>query len=171
MSIIRRRQMLLADADTRLIKSIDFSNQKDNEIWYLTTDGQRYDWVAVLNIGWGNQTGLEVISHSYSDGIGKLVCNTDILKIGENWIQTNKKVTLLSFPRKFLYIHAFCLYGGKNLTNIIFLGNIPTFHRDFRPIMFSGSIMHVSIGKMEEAKQKYSSFNIAQFIEHNFQTI
>lgn len=171
MSIIRRRQMLLADADTRLIQSIDFSKQKDNEIWYLTTDGQLYDSVVTLNKGWGYQTGLEVISHSYSDGIGKLVCNTDILKAGENWIQTNKKVTLLSFPRKFLYINAFCLQSRKNLTNIIFLGNIPTFHKDYRPIMFSGSIMHVSIGKMEEAKQKYSSFNIAQFLEHNFQTI
>ena len=171
MSIIRRRQMLLADADTRLIQSIDFSNQKDNEIWYLTTDGQRDDSVAGLNKGWGSQTGLDVISHSYSDGIGKLVCNTDILRIGENWIRTNKKVTLLSFPRKSLHINAFCLQGGKNLTNIIFLGNIPTFHRDFRPIMFSGSRIHVNIGKLEEAKQKYSSFNIAQFLEHNFQTI
>lgn len=171
MSIIRRRQMLLADADTRLIQSIDFSNQKDNEIWYLTTDGQRDDSVAGLNTGWGSQPGLEVTEHSYSEGIGKLICNTDILKVGERWITTNKKITLLSFPRKFLYINAFCLQSGKNLTNIIFLGNIPTFYRDYIPIMFSGSIMHVSIGKLEEAKQKYSRFNIAQFIEHNFQTI
>lgn len=171
MSIIRRRQMLLADADTRLIKSIDFSYQKDNEIWYLTTDGQRYDSVVALNKGWGSQTGLEVISHSYSDGIGKLICNTDILKIGERWMEYNYKITLISFPRKFSRLNAFCLQGGKNLTNIIFLGNIPTFHKDFRPIMFSGSKMHVNIGKMEEAKQKYSSFNIAQFLEHNFQTI
>ena len=163
--------MLLADADTRLIKSIDFSNQKDNEIWYLTTDGQRYDLVAGLNIGWGNQPGLEVTEHSYSDGIGKLVCNTDILKAGERWLQTNKKITLISFPRKFSRFNAFCLQDGKNLTDVIFLGNNPTFHRDFRPIMFSGSKIHVNIGKLEEAKQKYSSFNIAQFLEHNFQTI
>lgn len=100
MSIIRRRQMLLADADTRLIQSIDFSNQKDNEIWYLTTDGQLYDSVAGLNKGWGNQTGLEVISHSYSDGIGKLICNTDILKTGESWIRTNKKNHPVEFSTK-----------------------------------------------------------------------
>ena len=171
MSIIRRRQMLLADADTRLIKSIDFSNQKDNEIWYLTTDGQLYDSVAGLNTGWGNQTGLEVISNSYSDGIGKLVCNTDILTAGECWLQTNRKITLISFPRKFSKLNAFCLQGEKNLTDVIFLGNIPTFHKNYRPNMFSGSKIHVNIGKLEEAKQKYSSFNIAQFLEHNFQTI
>lgn len=171
MSIIRRRQMLLADADTRLIKSIDFSYQKDNEIWYLTTDGRMDDSVVRLNKGWGYQPGLDVISHSYSDGIGKLVCNTDILKVGESWIKTNKKITLLSFPRKFLYMNAFCLQGGKNLTNIIFLGNISTFHKDFRPIMFSGSKIHVNIGKLEVAKRIYASLNIGQFIEHNFKTI
>ena len=165
--------MLLADADTRLIKSIDFSYQKDNEIWYLTTDGQLYDSVVALNKGWGSQTGLEVISHSYSDGIGKLICNTDILKIGENWIQTNKKVTLLSFPRKFSRLNAFCLQGGKNLTDVIFLGNLPTFNGQlgYRPQKFSGCKIHVNIGKLEEAKQKYASLNIGQFIEHNFKTI
>lgn len=171
MSIIRRRQMLLADADTRLIKSIDFSNQKDNEIWYLTTDGQRYDWVAGLNIGWGNQTGLEVISHSYSDGIGKLICNTDILKTGESWIRTNKKITLLSFPRKFKEFNAFSFDAGMNLTDVIFLGTIPYFHSHFRPIKFSGSRIHVNIGKLEVAKRIYASLNIGQFIEHNFKTI
>lgn len=171
MSIIRRRQMLLADADTRLIKSIDFSNQKDNEIWYLTTDGQLVDSVAGLNTGWGNQPGLEVISHSYSDGIGKLICNTDILKTGERWLQTNKKITLLSFPRKFSKISAFNLSKGINLTDVIFLGTIPDFNRQFGPFMFSGSKMHVDIGKMEEAKQIYASLNVGQFIEHNFKTI
>lgn len=165
--------MLLADADTRLIKSIDFSNQKDNEIWYLTTDGQRYDLVAGLNIGWGNQPGLEVTEHSYSDGIGKLVCNTDILKAGERWLQTNRKITLISFPRKLLNINAYCLLSGKNLTDVIFLGNIPTFNKQMSmsPQKFSGSKMHVNIGKMEEAKQKYALLNIGQFIEHNFKTI
>lgn len=171
MSIIRRRQMLLADADTRLIKSIDFSNQKDNEIWYLTTDGQLYDSVAGLNTGWGNQTGLEVISNSYSDGIGKLICNTDILKAGERWLQTNRKITLISFPRKFSRLNAFCLQDGKNLTDVIFLGNIPFFSTNFPLHMFSGSKVHVNIGKMEEAKQTYASLNIGQFIEHNFKTI
>lgn len=171
MSIIRRRQMLLADADTRLIKSIDFSYQKDNEIWYLTMDGKMVDSLATLNRGFNYQTGLEVTAHSYSDGIGKLVCNTDILKTGERWMEYNYKITLISFPRKFLRFNAFSFSAGINLTDVIFLGNNPFFHTGFRPSMFSGSKMHVNIGKMEEAKQKYAQLNIAQFIEHNFKTI
>ena len=78
MSSYRRRLAAIAN---KLICGIDFSKQPDNELWYITTDGQKTDNSDKNLMGeFSRQAGLSVVSHTYENGLGKVRYN-DTLKV------------------------------------------------------------------------------------------
>ncbi len=93
---------------------IDFSKQTDNELWYITTDGQKVD-SSERNLigGYNKQEGLSVVSHTYENGIGKVRYSADVVKFGEGVFRFVSNCLLVSVPRKVKQISAFS-FGGVN---------------------------------------------------------
>lgn len=114
MSIFRRKLMMLSE---KYIMGIDFSKQPDNEIWYITTDGQKLEEDFDFIGGYGKQRGLEVISHTYENGIGKVVYNADVKVLGESAFKVKgylkKQALLISLPRKLTYIAAYSFQTNR----------------------------------------------------------
>lgn len=118
MSLLRRRLMMQA---SRLIDGIDFSAQPDNEVWYVTTDGQVCH--NIEQMGWDTQAGLKVVSNTYKDGMGRAVYNMPIEQIGESFAQDMARIKVISLPRKVKAIGAYSLgYGNRNSADVVLLG-------------------------------------------------
>ena len=118
MSLLRRRLMMQA---SRLIDGIDFSAQPDNEVWYVTTDGQVYH--NIEQMGWGTQAGLKVVSNTYKDGMGRAVYNMPIEQFGENFAQDLTRIKVISLPRKVEAVGAYSLgYATINSADVVLLG-------------------------------------------------
>ena len=132
MSSYRRRLAVIAN---KLICGVDFGRQPDNELWYITTDGQKVD-SSERNLigGWGKQEGLSVVSHTYENGIGKVRYNADILKFGEDFFNDGKNIFVVSIPRKVVAIYSFSLGGGSPIDNLVLLSSGETeLQTNFRP--------------------------------------
>lgn len=115
MSTFRRRLMMQA---SRLILGIDFSQQPDNEIWYVTTDGRKTDGSDRNLIGgYGRQEGLQVVSHTYEDGLGKVRYNMALQKTGEGVFGYTRNTLLVSLPRRSSIVGAFC-FGNDTSTSV-----------------------------------------------------
>lgn len=123
MSSYRRR---LAALVNKLICGIDFSKQPDNEIWYITIDGQKLEGFNLVG-GWGKQQGLEVVSHVYENGIGKIVYNINVERLGESAFRVldykYKQALLISLPRKLSSTGAWCFDSVTNKLNSLVLLN------------------------------------------------
>lgn len=123
MSSYRRRLAVIAN---KLICGVDFGKQPDNEIWYISVDGQKLEGVNLVG-GWGKQQGLEVVSHVYENGIGKIVYNTDVKILGESAFRVldrkYKQALLISLPRKLHALQAWALDSVTNELNSLVLLN------------------------------------------------
>lgn len=147
MSSYRRRLALIAN---KLIYGVDFSKQPDNEIWYISVDGQKLGWDNLIG-GWGVQKGLEVVSHVYENGIGKIVYNTNVERLGESAfrvLKSNlKQALLISLPRKLSSMGAWCLDSVTNKLNSLvllngdFKGNILPSVKGHRPAISNVYVM------------------------------
>lgn len=105
----------------KLICGVDLSRQLDNELWYITTDGQKVDSSESNLIGsYNKQVGLQVVSHTYENGIGKVRYNTDVVKYGEGTFRFVSNCLLVSVPRKVVQFSAFC-FGNNELNAIGYL--------------------------------------------------
>lgn len=109
---------------------IDFSKQPDNEIWYITFDNNpikniyNYQENSFFIGRWGKQPDLQFVKHIYENGLGKIIYNKPIIKLGENSLKTNN-VKIISFPKQFKYIYAYCLnYGTQSNLPIIGIFNV-----------------------------------------------
>lgn len=109
---------------------IDFSKQPDNEIWYITFDNNpikniyNYQENSFFIGRWGTQPDLQFVKHIYENGLGKIIYNKPIIKLGENSLKTNN-VKIISFPKQFKYIYAYCLnYGTQSKLPIIGIFNV-----------------------------------------------
>lgn len=103
---------------SKLICGIDFSKQPDNELWYVTTDGRKTDGSDRNLIGgYGRQEGLQVVSHTYEDGLGKVRYNMALQKTGENVFGNTRNILLVSLPRRFSIVGAFC-FGNDTSTSV-----------------------------------------------------
>lgn len=109
---------------------IDFYKQPDNEIWYITFDNNpikniyNYQENSFFIGGWGKQPDLQFVKHIYENGLGKIIYNKPIIKLGENSLKTNN-VKIISFPKQFKYIYAYCLnYGTQSKLPIIGIFNV-----------------------------------------------
>lgn len=132
MSSYRRRLAAIAN---KLICGIDFSKQPDNELWYITLDGQKVDNSEInLMGGYGRQEGLQVVSHTYENGMGKVRYSADVAKFGENVFNNGKDVIVVSIPRKVLEIYSFSLGEGSPIDNLVLLSSGETeLQTSFRP--------------------------------------
>lgn len=93
---------------------IDFSKQPDNELWYITEDRQKVvSSERNLIGGYNKQEGLQVVSHTYENGIGKVRYNADVVKFGEGVFRFVSNCLLVSVPRRVKNISAFS-FGGNN---------------------------------------------------------
>lgn len=147
MSSYRRHLAAIAN---KLICGIDFSKQPDNEIWYISIDGQKLEGVYLIG-GWGKQRGLEVVSHIYENGIGKVVYNVDVKMLGESAFRildyNNKQALLISLPRKLSSVAAWCLNSVTNKLNSLvllngdFKGNILPSVKGHRPAISNVYVM------------------------------
>lgn len=134
----------------KLICGVDFSKQPDNEIWYISIDGQKLEGVSFIG-GWGYQQGLEVVSHVYENGIGKIVYNTDVKILGESAFRVldrkYKQALLISLPRKVHTIQAWAFDSVTNKLNSLvllngeFKGNILPSERRYRPTISNLYVM------------------------------
>ena len=141
MSTYRRR--LTARAN-KLVLGIDFSKQPDNELWYITTDGQKAKSILPT---YGGQA-MTVLSHTYENGVGKITYKEDLVIIGERVLQDNNMI-LSSMPKKVKEISSYCCAGKililhneqkVNLSSRIYLNrngklyvqpNCAKFYKDF----------------------------------------
>lgn len=147
MSSYRRR---LAALVNKLICGIDFSKQPDNEIWYISVDGQKLEGVNLVG-GWGKQQGLEVVFHVYENGIGKIVYNTDVKMLGESAFRVSdreyKQALLISLPRKMYAMGAWAFDSITNKLNSLvllngeFKGNILPSNKGYRPAISNLYVM------------------------------
>ncbi|MBF1491459.1 MAG: hypothetical protein HXN76_01880 [Prevotella pallens] len=103
MSSYRRHLAAIAN---KLICGIDFSKQPDNELWYITTDGQKAKSILPT---YGGQT-MTVLSHTYENGIGKVTYKEDLVNIGQRVLQDNNLI-LVSMPKKVINIGIYCCNG------------------------------------------------------------
>lgn len=143
----RRYMMLRAN---KLICGIDFSKQPDNEIWYISIDGQKLEGVNLIG-GWGKQQDLEVVSHIYENGIGKVVYNDNVKKLGESAFRVldfyRKQALLISLPRKLSSMGAWCLDSVTNKLNSLvllngdFKGNIIPSNKGHRSVISNVYVM------------------------------
>ena len=143
----RRYMMSIAN---KLICGIDFSKQPDNEVWYIPVDGQKLGWDNFIG-GWGAQKGLQVVSHVYENGIGKIVYNTNVERLGESAfrvLKSNlKQALLISLPRKLSSMGAWCLVSVTNKLNSLvllngdFKGNILPSVKGHRPAISNVYVM------------------------------
>lgn len=87
----------------KYILGIDFSKQPDNELWYVTVDGQKAKSVLPT---YGGQT-MTVLSHTYENGIGKITYKETLINIGERILQDDN-IILASMPKKIKKIGNYC---------------------------------------------------------------
>ena len=147
MSTFRRRLMTISE---KYIFGIDFSKQPDNEIWYISVDGKKIEGVSFIG-GWGKQQGLEVVSHVYENGIGKIIYNTDVKIIGESAFRIleyrYKQALLISLPRKVYTINAWAFDSVTNILDSLvllngeFKGNILPSEKGHRPAISNVYVM------------------------------
>lgn len=147
MSSYRRHLAAIAN---KLICGIDFSKQPDNEIWYISIDGQKLEGINLVG-GWGKQQGLEVVSHVYENGIGKVVYNADVKRLGESAFRASdnkyKQALLISLPRKLSSVAAWCFNSTTNklsslvLLNGDFKGSILPSNKGHRPAISNLYVM------------------------------
>ena len=104
----------------------DFSKQPDNEIWYTTIDNKPIknsynQQESSFFIGyWGKQPDLQFVNHTYENGLGKIIYSKSIIRLGEKALNTNN-VKIISFPKQFKQIHAYCLnYRSSNMYQLQF---------------------------------------------------
>lgn len=103
---------------------IDFSKQPDNEIWYTTFDNKKLEKNSSLpdsvffTGGWGKQSDLQFVKHTYESGLGKITYNKPIVRLGENAFRGNISIRLISFPKQFIQIYAYCLNYGAYMNQL-----------------------------------------------------
>lgn len=139
---------------------IDFSKQPDNELWYITTDGQKVNSSESNLIGeYNKQEGLSVVSHTYENGIGKVRYSAAVVKLGENVFRFVNNCLLVSVPRKVSLINAFCFVNDiYNQINYLVLlrGAKVEYNTQFKP--------HIK-------KALYVQPNCAQYYKEDFPNI
>lgn len=136
MSSYRRR---LATIANRRILGIDFSRQPDNELWYITTDGEKTTNSDRNLMGeFGKQEGLQVVSHTYENGIGKVRYSDTLRVLGGQAFSSTRNTLLVSLPRTLGRFGALCF--GNNAANavgyLVFLnrGKV-AYNPQFKPIL------------------------------------
>lgn len=168
---INRRTLITFNYNRQLtIDDIDFSKQPDNEIWYTTennipitlpnnvTEQQFY-------IGdWGKQSDLQFVNSTYDNGLGKIIYNKPYISMGESsFSQLNAKILILSLPRQFTRINAYC-FAYQRIPEIVFLTNNKVYVHNSS---LSGDTLYVQpdLSNNYNTLKKYQNFIFKNVIE------
>ena len=150
----------LAAIANKQICGVDFSKQPNNEVWYITTDGEKH--VASENdfIGqYGKQGGLQVVSNTYENGIGKVRYNVDVNRLGESLFPRKFNLFLVSFPRSVSVISAFSF--GEGVPYLVFLYDKGVnYNIEHNPNILKG--LYVQPNCAQYYKSLYSNINIIE---------
>lgn len=94
---------------------------------------------------------MEVVSHVYENGIGKIVYNTDVKILGESAFRVSdskyKQALLISLPRKLYVLKAWSFNSVTNKLNSLvllngdFKGNILPSNKGHRPAISNVYVM------------------------------
>ena len=99
----------------------------DNEIWYTTTDGKKAELCTDCDSFDENGWYFEIISHTYSNGLGIIHANKAIRAYGweEGWDGCNKELSIqgdnlrtITFPKCTEYFYGTCFSACKNLRTV-----------------------------------------------------
>ncbi|MBO7186723.1 MAG: leucine-rich repeat protein [Alistipes sp.] len=110
----------IVEQDGNLGVQIDPTAIPDNEIWYRTTDNQKYDIYDCTNLYGHQPFDAQIISHTYENGIGKIICDKVITKIndhafGNGW---GRKLLELYLPETIEIIETGGICGNAHLTTL-----------------------------------------------------
>ncbi len=157
MSSYRRRLAAIAN---KLICGVDFSKQPDNELWYITTDGQKVD-NSERNLigGYGKQEGLQVVSHTYENDIGKVRYSADVVRFGEGVLENVKNCLLASLPRKLVRIGAFSFRRGIDYLVLLSSTEVE-YNEQFKPEV--KKTLYVQPNCARYYKKSYPNINIIE---------
>lgn len=147
----------------KLICGVDFSKQPDNELWYITTDGQKVD-SSEKNLmgGHGKQEGLQVVSHTYENGIGKVRYSADVVRFGEGVFRFVSNCLLVSVPRKVIRFGAFS-FGEYNYEIdylVLLMGTEVNYNTYFKP--YIKKALYVQPNCAQYYKEIFSNINIIE---------
>ena len=141
----RRTFMMKNSLDQVCVEGVNYSVQPDNEIWYITTDGQKADAAAVLT-NYAGDKNTQILAHIFENGVWKVKIDRPVKLIPENYIRYAPNIVSISLPRQVYSLGAWSLgfrrfkNESPNLRNIIFCGKTPTqFNSSFLP-MTAGDI-------------------------------
>lgn len=150
----------LAAIANKQICGVDFSKQPNNEVWYITTNGEKYEISENNFIGqYGKQKGLQVVSHTYENGIGKIRYNVDVNRFGESIFSRKLNLFLVSFPRSVNTISAFPF--RKGVPYLVLLHNKEvSYNISFKPYILKG--LYVQPNCAQYYNRIYTGINIIE---------
>ena len=97
-----------------------YNNQPNNVIFYTSTDGNIVTpWDTTAFIGTDGTTQLNIISNTYSNGIGIIVFNGDIGIIGSQAFNDCSSLQSVSIPHSVTSIANYAFAGCSGLTSVI----------------------------------------------------
>lgn len=167
---INRRALITFNYNRQLtIDEIDFSKQPDNEIWYTTENNIPITLPNNVTTqqfyigGWGKQADLQFVNSTYENGLGKIIYNKPYISMGERSFNPVKnKVLILSLPRQFKQINAYC-FSFQEIKEIVFLTNNKVY---VNTVSLSSDTLYVQPGQGNtyKALKKYGN---TRFIFNN----
>lgn len=168
---INRRALITFNYNRQLtIDEIDFRKQPDNKIWYTTENNVPITLPNNVTsqqfyIGnWGKQQDLQFVNSTYENGLGKIIYNKPYISMGERSFNPVKnKVLILSLPRQFKQINAYC-FSFQEIKEIIFLTNNKVYVHNSS---LSGYTLYVQPGQGNtyNTLNKYQNFIFKNVIE------
>ena len=110
----------IVEQDGNLGVQIDPTAIPDNEIWYRTTDNQKYDIYDCTNLYGHQPFDAQIISHTYENGIGKIICDKVITKINNQAFGngSGRKLLELYLPETIEIIETGGISGNAHLTTL-----------------------------------------------------
>ena len=97
-----------------------YNNQPNNVIFYTSTDGNIVTpWDTTAFIGTDGTTQLNIISNTYSNGIGIIVFNGDIGIIGSQAFNDCSSLQSVFIPHSVTSIGIYVFSGCSGLTSVI----------------------------------------------------
>lgn len=91
---------------------VEMSIPNNNEILYTTTDGE------IAKLYKQDAFDVEVVSNTYENGVGKIVCNADITEIIYYAFRGCENLQTITFPASVAKIGQYAIYSCPNLTAI-----------------------------------------------------
>lgn len=96
----------------RVEPELDQSGLLNNEILYTTTDGE------IAKLYKQDAFDVEVVSNTYENGVGKIVCNADITEIIYYAFRGCENLQTITLPASVAKIGQYAIYSCPNLTAI-----------------------------------------------------